>query len=118
MDLLAHGPPPFYRTFQPKALDALDHYVEGQPAHHLGVDEVLPLPARLPYPVVGLLPALFQVLGEPPLQLPAPLRRGDTRCACHVRSRQYLPGNILLDLAGGIVADAHRRGTLVAGEPG
>lgn len=118
VDLLAHSPPAIYRTFQSEALDALDHHVERYPAHHLGVDEVLPLSARLPDPVVGLLPGFFQVLGEPPLQLPAPLRRDDPGGTRHVRSRQYLAVDVELELAGGVVADAHRRSAHVARKPG
>src|ERR687890_2780651 len=45
VDLVTHGAPALHGTIEPETLDALDHTVKRHPAHDLGVDEVLPLPA-------------------------------------------------------------------------
>lgn len=79
---------------------------------------MLPLPARLPYPVVWHLPGLLQAPREPALQFPAPLHRNDPRGTAHVRGTEHLSWYVALDLARGVVAYTHRRGAFVAGEPG
>ena len=118
MDLVTHGPPALHGTIEPETLDALDQRVKRNPAHHLGVDEVLPLPARLPDPVVRSHPGLLQAPCEPALQLPTPLHRDDPRGPTHVRGGEHLAWYVALDLACGVVAYSHRRGAFVAGEPG
>jgi hypothetical protein len=81
------------------------------------VHEVLLRPADLPQRAVRLLPHGLEVLGEHALQAPCVVLVGEARVARRVQAVEHLAVHVELELPGGLVADAHRRRPLVAGEP-
>src|SRR6266851_3840265 len=76
-----------------------------------------PAQADLPDPFIRLPPVLLHVPGEDLLQRPRGRVRRHAGTPCLVQGIHHLPVNIQLDLRGCRVADAHRAGAFVAGQP-
>src|SRR5699024_5926715 len=90
--------------------------VQGQPAHHLGVDTMARFVTLFPDAVVGFVPAPGHCLGHGTHQLPVPVDQMST-CVGQVGD-EFHDGaeDVELDLAVGEVAHAHRARPCVSGE--
>ena len=105
------------RPFEAELIRALDRTIEGDPCHDLGIGEVLAAAARFPYAIVRLGPDALEVGQKRLLQLPAGFARGKPLASRLVERIHHFAEGIELELAVRSVADAHRRGALVARQP-
>src|SRR5437773_3920810 len=105
------------RTVAMEALGGLDGAVERHPRHHLGMGEVLPGASHFPDPFVRLVPARLDVLDDSALERPGRGLRLDSGAAREMHAIDELAVDVELELTCGRIADPHRRGALVAGEP-
>ena len=80
--------------------------------------EVLAPAAHLPDAVVGLVPDVLQMRDQRALERPAASSSARPAAAPDVQRVQHLAVDVELHLPRRGVADAHRRGALVAGQPG
>ncbi len=85
-----------------------DGAVDRDPGHHLGVDEVPACPADLPDSLVGLLPALRQVLDEALVQDRSVGAVGDTALVREVQGLDHLAVHVELELVRRPVSDPYR----------
>ncbi len=112
-----HGPPAVERRGQSGGLGEPHRPVGGDPAHHLGVDEVPPSAAHLPQALVRFAPVLFEVVHQRAQQGPdVPFHR-DAGQQCQVQGVDDLAVHVELELPGGGVAEPDRARAEVAGQP-
>ena len=117
VDAVAQLAPAVHRPVVVEALHGPHGAVEGHPGHDLGVDEVAPLAADLPDPLVGLLPGLLEEGEERELEPPR-RRLGRQPALARLQHRVHqLAVDVELELVRGGVADPHGRRALVAGQP-
>jgi hypothetical protein len=82
--------------------------VDGDPGHHLGVDEMSAVAAHLPDAVVRLGPALLDVGHQSGEELPLARREGAALAGVEPGGVDHGAVDVELELPRGVVADAHR----------
>ncbi len=68
--------------------------------------------------MIGIIPVILEIAHESTLQRPGETGLLDAVAAPAVESEHHLADDVRLELVGCVIADAHRRGALVAGEAG
>jgi hypothetical protein len=98
-------------------LDRLDRPIHRHPGHHLGVGEVPPRATDLPDALVRVAPAGLQESQQSLLQVPDRLVVLQAGAPAQVQGVHHLAVDVELELVDGAVADPHRPGLLIAGQP-
>ena len=91
-----------------------DGAVKGDPAHHLGVDEVLVAAAGLPNTCVGLIPVVREPVDDGNDALPGVVAEQPVAVTDPEHRVEGLTVDVELQLISRAVADAHRGGPFVA----
>ncbi len=109
--------PTLQRSLQVETLRITHCAIKGDPRHDLRMGEMAAPTPYFPDSIVRLLPNPLQVLDQLLLLRPGRADRSEHVHARLVDGVDELPVDIELELIGGGVADAHRDGALVAGQP-
>ena len=115
--VVADASPTIHRCVQFEALRITHGAIQSHPCHDLGKGKVAATASHFPNSIVRLLPDLFQMFDQGLLLRPGRLDGSESVLSCLVDRVHKFAVHIELKLYGSGVANAHRRGTFVAGEP-
>src|SRR5262249_32813108 len=115
VDVVANLSPTFQRCIQFETLGITYRAIQSNPCHDLGKGKVATTASHFPNSIVRLLPDLFQMLDQRPLLWPGRLDGSKSILSCMIDGVHEFAVHVELELNGSRVANAHRRGTLVAG---
>ena len=117
VNLVAQLAPVVERPFEPEGLRALDRAIEGDPGHDLGIGEMLRRPAHFPDALIGLAPDILEMFEKRDLSVPSGFVGRQPAAPRLMIGVHDLAEHVELQLGVRRIADAHRRGFLVAGQP-
>src|SRR5262249_49661414 len=100
-DLIAQSPPAVGRAISGGSLNALHRPVERNPAHQLGMGEVLARPPHLPDTAILVVPMALKVIEQLLLHVPGIVQRLDAMGASGMEAVHDLPVDVELDLIAG-----------------
>src|SRR5689334_17717358 len=118
VNLLPQVSPVVSGTIEAELLDCAYGSVEGDPGHDFRMSKVAGTATHFPDPLVWLVPYRLKMLNQCPLKVPGSITRGKPHPTCLIKRVQHLTVDIQLQLIRSGVANAHRRGPFVSGQPG